>query len=175
MKLVPHPAAPPRADLSVRAEILVRADGIRLAEYVVTGDVEAVLWPAKTAPARRDGLWQTTCFELFAADRGSDHYYEFNFSPSGQWAAYDFNGYRGAMRDRPVSGNVAIESAKGRSAFAQLVVLDAPIDGRRVGLTAVIEELGGTKSYWALVHPSPEPNFHHSDSFVLELPAAPAP
>jgi hypothetical protein len=170
VKLVPHPATPPTADLAVRAEILVRADGIRLAEYVVTGDVDAVLLPAKTGPARTDGLWQTTCFELFAGEPDSERYYEFNFSPSGRWAAYDFDGYRAAMRDRAVSGEVAIESAKGRSAFAMLVVLDAPIDGRRVGLTAVIEEKDGTKSYWALAHPSPEPDFHHLEGFTLELP-----
>ncbi len=39
----------------------------------------------------------------------------------------------------------------------------------RVGLSAVIEEVGGHRSYWALAHPSGKPDFHHSNSFVLEV------
>ena len=35
--------------------------------------------------------------------------------------------------------------------------------------TAVIEEADGTKSYWALAHPSDKPDFHHPDSFALDL------
>jgi hypothetical protein len=42
----------------------------------------------------------------------------------------------------------------------------------RLGLSAVIEEANGRKSYWALAHPPGKPDFHHSDCFVLELPAA---
>jgi hypothetical protein len=41
-----------------------------------------------------------------------------------------------------------------------------------LNLSAVIEEASGRKSYWALTHPSGEPDFHHSDCFVLEVPAA---
>jgi hypothetical protein len=39
----------------------------------------------------------------------------------------------------------------------------------RVGLSAVIEANDGTLSYWALKHPAAKPDFHHPDSFVLEL------
>lgn len=38
-----------------------------------------------------------------------------------------------------------------------------------LSVTAVIEETDGTKSYWALAHGSDKPDFHHPDSFVLEL------
>lgn len=40
----------------------------------------------------------------------------------------------------------------------------------RLGLSAVIEEKGGRKSYWALAHPPGKADFHHPDSFVCELP-----
>jgi len=40
-----------------------------------------------------------------------------------------------------------------------------------IGLAAVIEELDGTKSYWALAHPPGAPDFHHADCFALTLPA----
>jgi hypothetical protein len=48
--------------------------------------------------------------------------------------------------------------------------LTLPSGARRLGLSAVIEATDGTISYWALAHPSDKPDFHHPDSFVLELP-----
>ena len=40
---------------------------------------------------------------------------------------------------------------------------------QRARLAAVIEATDGSLSYWALAHPSDKPDFHHPDSFVLEL------
>jgi len=45
--------------------------------------------------------------------------------------------------------------------------------GARIGLSAVIEETDGTKSYWALRHPPGKPDFHHPDCFALTLGAPP--
>jgi hypothetical protein len=39
----------------------------------------------------------------------------------------------------------------------------------RIGLSAVIEERNGAKSFWALAHPPGDPDFHHDDCFALEL------
>jgi hypothetical protein len=44
-----------------------------------------------------------------------------------------------------------------------------PLVGWRLGLSAVIEETSGHKSYWALAHPPGRPDFHHSDCFVYEF------
>ena len=42
-----------------------------------------------------------------------------------------------------------------------------------MGLSAIIEETDGTKSYWALAHPpGEEPDFHDPACFALELAAA---
>jgi hypothetical protein len=40
----------------------------------------------------------------------------------------------------------------------------------RLGLSAVIEDKAGGKSYWALAHPPGKADFHHADSFARELP-----
>ena len=60
--------------------------------------------------------------------------------------------------------------------FALSAVMDnpAPNDGRcwLAGLSAVIEEVDGTRSYWALAHPAGCPDLRHPDCFVLELPPA---
>jgi hypothetical protein len=39
----------------------------------------------------------------------------------------------------------------------------------RLGLSAIIEEASGQRSYWALAHPPGKPDFHHPDSFALEV------
>jgi hypothetical protein len=39
----------------------------------------------------------------------------------------------------------------------------------RVGISAIVEEVDGSKSYWALAHPEGKPDFHHADCFTLEL------
>ena len=39
-----------------------------------------------------------------------------------------------------------------------------------IGLSAVLEQQDGTKSYWALAHPPGAPDFHHPDCFVARLP-----
>ena len=46
-----------------------------------------------------------------------------------------------------------------------------PDNGAKLALSAVIEELDGTKSYWALAHPPGKPDFHHPDCFALTLGA----
>jgi hypothetical protein len=39
----------------------------------------------------------------------------------------------------------------------------------RLGLSALIEDASGRKSYWALAHPPGKPDFHHADCFAYEL------
>jgi hypothetical protein len=46
----------------------------------------------------------------------------------------------------------------------------------KLALCAVIEEESGMLSYWALNHPPGKPDFHHPDSFALEIgPPNPSP
>lgn len=180
MKLIPHPAHPPSAVTGVEVEVGMSDDGQVLLHYLVRGS--GLLLPAPGPRERTDELWKTTCFEMFVMPRSDDAaYFEFNFSPSTRWAAYAFNGYRAAMRDMAVAVPPHVDREPPREPGdgdphylleAEVSFAEIPETALRVGLTAVIEELDGTKSFWALAHPSPEPDFHHSDSFVLELPAA---
>jgi hypothetical protein len=41
-----------------------------------------------------------------------------------------------------------------------------------LGLSALIEERNGRKSYWALAHPPGKADFHHSDCFAHEISPA---
>ena len=39
-----------------------------------------------------------------------------------------------------------------------------------IGLSAVIERLDGSLSYWSLHHPPGRPDFHHHDARAVRLP-----
>src|SRR5882757_2800870 len=65
--------------------------------YVVTGEMSDVRIPPVSEAARSDDLWRHTCFEAFVRASSGDEYYEFNFAPSTQWAAYRFSSYRSGM------------------------------------------------------------------------------
>lgn len=126
--------------------------------------------PKASDAGRTDGLWRSTCFEVFALLRDG-RYAEFNISPSGQWAAYGFSGYREGMAD--LEGPVQVLRAERTGDAFELDAIinwtDWPRIGR-IGLSAVIEDIDGNLSYWALAHPSDKPDFHHPESFALALP-----
>ena len=136
--------------------------------FRVDGDRHRLIVPDPAAPQRTDGLWKTTCLEVFV--QAGSGYYEFNLSPSGQWAAYRFDGYRQGMAEADVEAP-ALSTARDGRGFELTARLELPCDAAgRLALSAVIEETGGAKTYWALAHPSDKPDFHHPDSFVLDLP-----
>lgn len=162
-----------RPDMHLSCKMtLVGTDVLRL-EYVLVGAIGDVLIPEPEIPDRRDELWRHTCFEAFLRfERG---YAEFNFSPSRKFAAYRFEGYREGMQpahDLPAP-DIYREQDDGRFALTAWVDLKSvlPIGLRRIGLSAVIEETDGTKSYWALAHAAGPPDFHNPDTFIAHLPA----
>jgi hypothetical protein len=141
--------------------------------YIVTGRISDVAMPAVDVATRMDELWRHTCFEAFVG--AGVAYYEFNFAPSRRWAAYRFSSYRTGMRVATEIGapRIAVEWRPERYTLQASLELDQLLLARdatlRLGLSAVIEESGGHRSYWALAHPPGKADFHHSDCFTLEL------
>ena len=153
--------------------------GSLLLSYVVSGKIGDLRLPPVVTAARADELWQHTCFEAFVGSSASLAYCEFNFAPSTQWAAYRFDSYRSGMRvATDISApRIEVQSSAERYALQASLALDwlsdLPGGARwRLGLSAVIEEASGRKSYWALAHPPGKADFHHSDCFAYELPTA---
>lgn len=174
--LVCHPDTPAKQVRSVTVEWTANDATEVLLTFVVEGS-GALVVPERTSPSRADELWRTTCFEMFWQPAGEGAYVELNFSPSSRWATYAFDGYRSGMRNQAMATDPVIETAAAQSFSLEVGVDFATFTGSaaRIGLSAVIEETGGTKSYWALRHPPGAPDFHHPDCFALELPALGAP
>ncbi|NYT39628.1 DOMON-like domain-containing protein [Sphingomonas sp. R-74633] len=162
--MIPHPASPPVAVSAVEVEAaIVRGKSVLI--YRVTGGPVSI--PPTTAPARTDGLWQTTCFELFIKPVGGEGYFEFNFSPSTAWAAYRFDGYREGMADQSLDAP-RIEPVED-GILVRVDLGGLPEGDWHAAITAVIEETNGTKSYWSIAHPAEKPDFHAAANFALEL------
>jgi hypothetical protein len=171
-----HPDS--RCSAAARIEVGVahpRADSLVLS-YIVTGKMSDVRMPPVMAAARSDDLWRHTCFEAFVCASSSAEYYELNFAPSTQWAAYRFSNYRSGMCVAAEINTPLIEVRSSSDCYTlqASVELDRLSGLRRkglwrLGLSALIEDTSGCKSYWALAHPPGKPDFHNADCFAHEF------
>ena len=145
-------------------------DGRAMLRFRLDGCGDLIVPPA-APPGPGHELWRTTCFELFLAS-GNGSYREFNFSPSGQWAAYRFSGYRTGGRAYAPVRQPEVSMERGRSVLTLTAFIDArELDlATRAAITAVVEEQGAGLSYWAGQHLKPEPDFHNPACFVLPVP-----
>ena len=176
LTLLPHPDTPCRALTGIDVEVVRTAEGALELHFFVMGKVGSLLIPPSAEPVRSDGLWQHSCFEAFVRSGTGAAYHEFNFSPSTAWAAYRFSDYRTGMHVAarvPPPEVSARQTSKSYVLSATVPLADVPgISDKAVwqlGLSAVIEEISGAKSYWALAHPPGKPDFHHQDCFALQL------
>ncbi len=147
--------------------------------YEVTAAPDDLALAPETAPDRTDGLWQTTCFEIFFQAEPGSGYIELNFAPSGQWAAYAFTGRREGMSDLALESSPEIHLDAGEYWIALEASVQLPPNwsGKQLrgNISAVIETASGHKSYWAIKHAQGAPDFHDPDCFVLALPPEEAP
>ena len=174
-----HPDSRCTAVTRIDVEATRPRPGHLVLRYTVAGKIADLRLPPLAASTRIDELWRHTCFEAFLRPPSGDAYYEFNFAPSTQWAAYAFGGYRSGMRVADEVDAPFIEVQRSADFYLLQASLDlerlvrVPKDALwRLGLSAVIEEESGAISYWALKHPPGRADFHHSDCFALELASA---
>jgi hypothetical protein len=171
-----HPDSLCCASVNIEVEVArPRADRLALS-YLMTGEMSGIRMPSVTASERRNELWRNTCFEAFVRASSGAGYYEFNFAPSTQWAAYRFSSYRSGVCVAAEISAPPIETQSSPDRFTLQVSLELdrlsslPRNALwRLGLSALIEDTSGRMSYWALVHPPGKPDFHHADCFAHEF------
>jgi len=89
-----HLHSPSRVARSVSVEATRTAQGRLSLHYALHGDVARMNIAPPAPPRIGWKLWRRTCCEVFVRAAGEDGYHEFNFSPSGEWGAFAFTGYR---------------------------------------------------------------------------------
>ena len=170
--LSPHPDSICDAITSIDVNVDRSALGLALT-YRMTGDIVRLRLPSFQVVRRTDQLWQHTCCELFIAHADTPDYYEFNFSPSGAWAAYHFSEYRTGMRSADVRAP-EIKTQATATVLELRVALETQfcvgaLGTTQLGLSCVLEEETGRLSYWALAHASGKPDFHYRGGFRVKL------
>lgn len=183
--LLCHPSTPDDALTSITVEVASPTADLLVLYFRIAGDIDRLKLPAQAASKFEHELWRHTCLEAFLALPAGEGYFEFNFSPSSQWAAYRFDSYRRGMtplhptppprvifrrRDGELEADVDIPLG----AIAGLTADDLRGRESRLAVSAVMENEQGCISYWALAHPPGKPDFHHRDGFALVLAGDPA-
>lgn len=165
LALKTHPRTPCAAIDRLYVTLTYPHPGRLHAAYTLYGRPERIRLPNNPA-IRTDALWQHTCMELFLRTH-ADAYLEYNFSPSGAWAAYAFDAYRQGMRPLNIRAPEIVWQATAECMTLKVAIdlprADTPL---RIGLCGVIEDTEGRLAYWALRHPTTHPDFHHPAAFV---------
>lgn len=174
--LVPHPATPPsdppfKVWVNIEHSAAFGATATTNVWFGIGAPTSRFVMPEPVEPARAENLWETTCFEAFLRVPGAASYREWNFAPSGAWAAYDFSGYRDGRTEAEVATPyVRLEDNFTWWALGATIAVDAK-EVFELGISVILEEQNGIKSYWAIAHPSGEkPDFHDPACFAAHLP-----
>jgi hypothetical protein len=175
-ELTSHPASPCPAIRQFAVEVDPTALPAELVIlFRIAGEVGRLRLPPSGFARRANGLWQHSCFEAFLKAGPGASYFEFNFAPSGDWAAYRFGSPRSERSSpvMPAPRMVRRDFPDGYELSATLRIAALPELARAgeilAGLAAVIEADDGKLSYWALAHGGAKPDFHDPSSFLLRV------
>ena len=178
--LVPFPA-PEIQEITIQGAI-ARQNNLLALHYLVAGNLKELSLPCRSRfPSRKHELWKATCFEFFLAIANQPQYWEFNLSPSGDWNVYHMDAYRRiGFREETSIQELPFEVQISNDRFALSVTVDLgpiiqPGDFLEVGIAVIIHSNHGQETYWALTHPTFQPDFHWRESFTLWLAAQPQP
>ena len=171
-----HPTTQCDSIQRLDVQLSFESPGLITLSYTLRADMSRIRVGTEVTPGPADGLWKHTCFEAFLQPAGSRGYYEFNFSPTKQWAVYRFDSYRAGMTPMvlaippDISTRKAADLLELQATFPLPFSADAGAAQRtKLAVAAVVEEDGGRLCYWSGRHPQGKPDFHHPDGFAFEL------
>ncbi len=174
--LTVHPSTPKGAVHRLGVRLRGEEPDILVFHYSLDADMSRLRVPLSGVGGRADLLWKHTCFEAFVAPADAPGYYEFNFSPSLDWAIYRFSAYREGMAPAEIgqAPKISVRLGEDGLELQSAVRLERLADLRdaphlRIALTAVIEDANGRLSYWGLRHSPGKPDFHHPNGFALKV------
>ena len=177
-RLIPHATTPCEFIRSVAVSVARISVSEMALVYMVEGTVGRLRIPPPQAPVRAEGLWRETCFEAFLRAGRSISYTEFNYAPSGAWAAYRFEDYRRGMR--PIEpmlapGILCTPRAQSLQVYVRINIPLMTRDDQHIALATILQDTEGHISYWALAHAPGRPDFHDAVGFAAKLdPPGPA-
>jgi hypothetical protein len=172
--LQPFPTASKLPQIEINGRVN-RKDDLLLIEYQLFGDLNAIsIAPPASTPSRQFHLWEATCFEFFIGIPGDRNYWEFNLSPSGDWAVFTLDDYRQGLRDELAFTSLPFKVDR----YPNYITLSLEFDlselilaeqDLEMSVTTVVKSSQDELSYWAISHSGKEADFHLRDSFAIKL------
>jgi hypothetical protein len=172
--LQPFPATSNLPQIEINGRVN-RKDRMLSIEYQLFGDLNAIsIAPPASTPSRQFHLWEATCFEFFIGIPGDANYWEFNLSPSGDWAVFALDDYRQGLRDELAFTSLPFKVDR----YPNYITLSLEFDlselilaeqDLEMSVTTVIKSSQDELSYWAISHSGKEADFHLRDSFSIEM------
>ena len=126
-------------------------------------EIDEIFIPQKKVLVRENGLWESTCMELFLKDVAESNYRELNVSLDGKWNAYEFSGYRTEME---TSSSVVVSDIKSLSTnifWVRFEFLDRLAYQLLINPASVIKNTHGGLTYFEAAHQE-IPDFHAFNS-----------
>ena len=145
--------------------------------FQLTGSINALQLPEESStPSRTDKLWENTCFEVFVARPQDQNYWEYNISPSHNWAVFHFTEYRSAKSDELSVDKIMIKSHSVSPNQYQIhsnLPLPEALHGKnlQIGVSTILRDRQNSIYYYALAHLRQNPDFHDRNCFTLLLNA----
>lgn len=139
-------------------------DSLLHTHFSIRGKISDLKIPSYTSHEKKEGLWNSTCFELFI--KSERVYLEWNFAPSGEWWLMDFSDYR-KRKDSSEIAKLAPQKIKWirTDTLSASLSLPLPFTPRSIGVACILET-ENKKTHWALKHLSSKPDFHDSRTFL---------
>lgn len=152
-------------DVRVCAKIENKTDQLDVS-FLVSGPVSRIHLPTLShQPLFQQDLWKHTCFEIFIKQQNSPRYWEWNFSPSGDWWNQSFEAYRKASANNQLAPPLHTEFFKCERELRLAASILLPCESPEVLVAAILFFEGGQPTYWAKSHPRSEPDFHAPKGF----------
>ena len=161
-------------NIAISGDLSLSENEIQI-NYQLSGNIGELQFPKNSVKAsRKDKLWESTCFEVFIAKPGKSDYWEYNLSPSKDWAVFRFTDYReNKTDDLTISSINIVTRFNNTSQFKLNSSLPLPdnLVGNElcIGISAVIQDNSGNIYYYALSHRNQQPDFHDRDSFSIAI------
>lgn len=122
--------------------------------------------PPPDAWTRADGLWKTTCFELFFGEPGTPAYWELNISAhAALWNLYAFESYRAPQPPLPSEDWRLKTVSRTAKTLSLALTPNVPV-ARLEGCACAVLRAGAETCYFAERHAGPKPDFHARASFA---------
>lgn len=174
-----HPLKPfssPPTPFSVEVDYQLAQSQLEIL-FTLKGDIATLNLPKPAEfPKRVEGLYHHTCIEIFLK-RGKQ-YLEWNFSFSGDWCIYLFDGYRQKTKSKvPLDSTLFTLSHISQSGSESSIKALIPLNRldflekteSEIGFSAILEHPKSVLSYWALTHVAEKPDFHQEKSFIVKI------